>query len=87
LNALVASFGAALVDRAILEAVCRASKRAFAAAVWKNVPAIDATLAPGLRDFGFDAFLDALVPSSSIAARHTVGLVDPLTLPTLPQRT
>jgi hypothetical protein len=87
LNALVASFGAALVDRAILDAVCRALETSFAAAVRKNVPAIDATLAPDLRDFGFDAFLDALVPSSSIAARHTVGLVDPLTSADVAERT
>ena len=79
LNALVASFGAALVDRAILDAVCRALETSFAAAVRKNVPAIDAALAPDLRHFGFDAFLDPLVPASNIAARHTVGLVDPLT--------
>ena len=87
LNALVASFGAALVDRAILDAVCRALETSFAAAVRKNVPAIDATLAPDLRDFGFDAFLDALVPSSSIAVRHTVGLVDPLTSADVAERT
>jgi hypothetical protein len=79
LNALVASFGAALADRAILDAVCRTLETSFAAALRKNVPSIDATLAPDLRDFGFDAFLDALLPASSIAARHTVGLVDPLT--------
>src|SRR5207302_10376863 len=57
----------------------RAREASFAAAVRMNVPAIDATLAPDLRDFGFDAFLNALVPASNIAARHTVGLVDPLT--------
>src|SRR5439155_18388448 len=57
----------------------RALETSFAAAVRKNVPAINATLAPDLCDFGFDAFLDALVPASTIAARHTVGLLDPLT--------
>jgi hypothetical protein len=79
LNSLVASFGAALSDRAILDAVCRAQNIRFATAIQTNVPAIDATLAPDLREFAFDAFLDALVPASSIAARHTVGLIDPLT--------
>ncbi|HEY3180554.1 MAG TPA: enolase C-terminal domain-like protein, partial [Casimicrobiaceae bacterium] len=79
LNALVASFGAALVDRAILDAVCRGQNLSFATAIRNNVPAIDAALAPDLRGFAFDAFLAALLPVSSIAARHTVGLLDPLT--------
>jgi hypothetical protein len=76
LNALVVSFGAALVDRAILDAACRAQNIRFATAIRNNVPAIDATLAPDLRGFDFGAFLAALVPASSIAARHTVGLLD-----------
>ena len=79
MNALVSSFGAALVDRAILDAVCCALETSFADAVRKNVPAIDATLAPDLRGFEFARFLGALMPASSIAARHTVGLLDPVT--------
>ena len=79
LNSLVCSFGSALVDRAILDAACRALGIDFAAAIRANVPRIDAALAPDLRDFAFDAFFDALEPASAIAARHTVGLLDPLT--------
>src|SRR5437762_2279341 len=71
-------FGAALVDRAILDAVCRALETNVAAAVQNNVPAIDATLAPDLREFAFDRYLAALMPASTVAARHTVGLLDPL---------
>ena len=78
LNALVASFGAALVDRAILDAVCHTQKMSFATAIQNNVPGIDATLTPDLREFAFAAFLDALLPVSTIAVRHTVGLLDPL---------
>jgi len=78
LNALVASYGAALIDRAVLDALCRALGIDFATAIRANVPRIDAALTPDLRDFAFDAFLDAAEPTSAIAARHTVGLVDPL---------
>jgi hypothetical protein len=78
LNALVASYGAALIDRAVLDAMCGALRIDFATAIRANLPRIDATLTPDLRDFAFDAFLDALEPASAIAARHTVGLLDPL---------
>ena len=78
LNALVAGFGAALVDRAVLDAVCRAFAIDFATAIRANVPRVDAALAPDLRDFAFDVFLAGLEPAPAIAARHTVGLVDPL---------
>jgi hypothetical protein len=78
LNALVTSYGAALIDRAILDALCQALAIDFASAIRANVPRIDATLTPDLRDFAFDAFLDALDPAPMIDARHTVGLLDPL---------
>jgi len=78
LNALVTTYGPALIDRAVLDALCRAMRIDFATAIRANLPCIDATLTPDLRDFTFDAFLDALEPASAIAARHTVGLLDPL---------
>ena len=76
LNPLVVSFGAALADRAILDALCRLRQVPFAAAVRANLPGIDATLAPDLRGFDLDAFLATLAGGERIAARHTVGLVD-----------
>src|SRR5207248_3009675 len=36
-------------------------------------------LAPDLREFAFDRYLAALKPAPAVAARHTVGLLDPLT--------
>ena len=45
-NSLVCSFGSALVDRAILDAACRALGIDFAAAIRANVPRIHAALAP-----------------------------------------
>ena len=86
LNVLVIAFGAALADRAILDALCRARRLSFADAIRANLPGIDATLSPDLGDFSFDAFLAALHPAVDIAARHTVGLVDPLTAADVEER-
>ena len=70
---LVAGFGVALVDRALIDAACRAAKQSFFEAVRRNLLGIDTSLTPDL-----DAFLAGLRPSPDIAARHTVGLLDPL---------
>jgi hypothetical protein len=80
LNPLVAGYGPALIDRAVLDALCRALGIPFYEAIRRNV----AGIAPGslLQEFaGFDMarFLGALAPRDRIAARHTVGLVDPIT--------
>ena len=75
LNALTANFGPALIDRAALDALCRALGISFYQAIRDNVV--------GMRNSGtepeFGRFLATLEPSSRIAARHTVGLVDPIT--------
>jgi hypothetical protein len=71
---LVASYGPALIDRAVLDALCRALGISFYRAVQAN--------AVGWEPFeGIDlqAFAATLKPAGSIAARHTVGLVDPIT--------
>ena len=66
---LVENFGPALIDRALLDALCRALGISFYEAIRRNVPGMD--LPP--------SFLWALKPADRIAARHTVGLVDPIT--------
>ena len=80
LNSLVACYGPALIDRAVLDALCRALGVSFFQLIQKNVPAITA---PGwqadLMAFDMDEFLASLKPRQAIAARHTVGLVDPIT--------
>jgi hypothetical protein len=79
LNGLVAGFGPALVDRAILDALCRALGVSFAAAVRADaigLAAHAATLAPELEGFDVGGWLSSLRPAASIEARHTVGLVD-----------
>ena len=79
LNPLVASFGPALIDRAVLDAVCRLHGLSFAAAIAVNLPGMAPDrLVAGFHGFDFDRFLAGLRPLSSVAARHTVGLIDPL---------
>lgn len=79
LNPLIASFGMAMLDRAVLDALCRANAKSFAAAMSANLAGIRAgSLAPELAGFDLDAFLASRQPAPSIAIRHTVGLVDPL---------
>jgi hypothetical protein len=80
LNPLVAGFGPALLDRAILDALGRATGQSFAAMIAANVPGIRSTpLTPDIEDRALAPFLAGLKPAASIAVRHTVGLVDPLT--------
>ncbi len=80
LNPLVASFGPALIDRAVLDALCRIHGLGFADAMHANLPAMaPQRLVGGFEDVDFGAFLAGLEPRRTVAARHTVGLVDPLT--------
>jgi hypothetical protein len=80
LNPLIAGYGPALIDRAVLDAVCRLHGVSFFDAMRANLPGMEpAALAPDLVGFDFDAFLAALRPLATLHARHTVGLVDPIT--------
>ena len=77
LNSLVACYGPALIDRALLDALCRAVGVSFYQAVKANLPGISAPgWQPDLIAFDIDAFLEDLKPGPRIAARHTVGLMD-----------
>ena len=80
LNPLVAAYGRALLDRAMLDALLKAKGLSFAAGLRANVggmaphPAI-----PDLAGTDFGALLASLMPARRMHARHTVGLVDPIT--------
>ena len=71
---LVENYGPALLDRAILDALCRALGVSFYDAVKSNL------IGAGKFD-GMDLprHFSKLTERQSIAARHTVGLVDPIT--------
>jgi hypothetical protein len=84
-NPLLASYGPALVDRAVLDALCRVLGVSFYAAMAANLPGIG----PGRPEFGglaIDGFLADLAPAASIEARHTVGLLDAVTTAELTHR-
>jgi hypothetical protein len=77
-NPLLASYGPALVDRAVMDALCRARGVSFYAAMQANL----AGMGPAHAQFAgmdFDAFLAGLRPAATRHARHTVGLVDAIT--------
>ena len=80
LNPLVANFGPAQIDRAILDALCNGGGVSFYDAVCRNLAGIDPSLLPlrlpDLAGFDMAGFLAQLTPSDTIAARHTVGLLD-----------
>ena len=79
LNGLVASFGLALIDRAIIDALARLENASLFALVRDNRLGLDATIAHDLAGFEFGKLLAGLKPAPSIQARHTVGLVDAIT--------
>ena len=70
---LVENLGPALLDRALLDALCRGLSLSFYEAVRKNVAGIS------FPELNMPRFLQGLKPAERIAARHTVGLVDPIT--------
>lgn len=77
-NPLLASYGPALLDRAVLDALCRLQGLSFYDAIRGNV----AGIGPSRCEFdglGIEGFLASLRPHAGIEARHTVGLVDAIT--------
>ncbi len=78
---LVENYGPALIDRAVLDALCRALGLSFYEAIRNNL--VGAEVFEGLI---LEKFFKKLKPSMNIAARHTVGLVDPITTADQKQR-
>ncbi|MBS0343149.1 MAG: hypothetical protein JSS56_21805 [Proteobacteria bacterium] len=77
LNPLATCYGPALIDRALLDALCLHASCSFAHAMSANLCGmVPAELAPDLQGFDFDAFAKSRQPRRRIAARHTVGLAD-----------
>lgn len=76
---LLWNFGVSLVERAVVDAFCRATGTTFARAVRANTLGIRlGALYPELSGASPADLLPA-APLRSIIARHTVGLTDPLT--------
>jgi hypothetical protein len=86
LNPLIACYGPALLDRALLDALCRAHDISFYQAIQENLAGIDTRLTTDLAGFDLNGFLASLAPSPHIALRHTVGLADAITAADLTAR-
>ena len=71
LNGLIASFGLALIERAITDALGRLERAPGVELVRANRLGLSAATASDLAGFNFDAFLASLAPALSICARHT----------------
>ena len=79
LTELSASFGQAVIDRAVIDAACSALGLSFFDAARHNAFGIvDTPLAPDLKGWDWNAWLAQRQPLHHIEARHTVGLLDTL---------
>jgi len=84
-NPLLASYGPALIDRAVLDALCRAQGVSFYTAMTSNLPGLGNARSE-FADLDIDAFLAQRSPAPSIEARHTVGLLDAISAGDLAKR-
>lgn len=74
---LRSGFGVALLERAVLDALCRSTGVSFFRALRSDLFGIEPS-ADDLADFDLAATLPS-VPAPHIEVRHTVGMQDPLT--------
>ncbi|OHV19159.1 mandelate racemase [Rhizobium sp. RMa-01] len=78
-NPLAVGFGPSLIARAALDAYCRLAGISFFDAVRGNLVGIGGSMLPGdINADAASAVLAGLRPAGSIAARHTIGLLDPI---------
>jgi hypothetical protein len=76
--ALLSSFGVSMVERAILDAICRHCELPFATALRENVfGLVPGRVHPSLESLAPRDWLP-VTPRTRLYARHTVGLGDPL---------
>ena len=81
-DVLVRGFGVAMVERALIDAACRLAGCSFHEAVTQDLFAFQAgRLISETRDW---SPAELPTPAMSIAVRHTVGMLDPLTTGEIP---
>jgi len=79
---LSAAYGPALLDRAILDALCRAMRVSVFDAMRTNLVGMaDCAMAPDIKGFDWPDWLARATPLRSLQARHTVGMLDALDEP------
>ncbi len=76
---LLSSFGASLLERAVLDAVCRAVEHPLHTVLIRNLLELDAGLLRGQLAGVVPADFLAAKPTNELIVRHTIGLTDPLT--------
>ena len=82
---LLAHFGTSLVERAVIEAVCRDAGKPFAALLRAGGLGLRlGEIHPELADTALEDGLPA-IPLPEVIARHTIGLADPLTEADIPE--
>jgi hypothetical protein len=76
---LSSAYGQAVIDRAVVDALCRALEVSFFDAAMRNLVGIAASpTMPDLDGLDWDAWLAARRPLRALEARHTVGMLDAL---------
>ncbi|MBI5318072.1 hypothetical protein [Bradyrhizobium sp.] len=73
---LAAAYGPAEIDKAILDALLRATSNDFFDGMAQNIAGIDARLSRDLQDSDIEKFLAGRRRLERVAVRHTVGLDD-----------
>ena len=84
-NPLLANYGPALLDRAVLDALCRSRGTSFYAALASNLPGLGGER-PEFAGLDFGRLLADTHPAADIEARHTVGMLDAITAGDLASR-
>jgi len=75
---LLSNFGVSLIERAVIDAFCRATRTPFARAVRENTLGIDLSVIHSELRGLVPADLLPSAPEPSVILRHTVGMADPL---------
>lgn len=99
MTALSTAFGQAVLDRAVLDALCRAMHIPVYTAFQRNLVGMaDTSLVNDLQGWDWNGWLAGLRPASHLHARHTIGMLDtiegdgtdatglPITLPAVVRR-
>ncbi|MBO9515923.1 MAG: mandelate racemase [Variovorax sp.] len=78
-TALSTAFGQAVLDRAVIDALCRCLQVPVHTAFRHNLVGLgDTPLAGDLQGWDWEGWLATLAPPSGLQARHTVGMLDAL---------
>ncbi len=78
-TALSSAFGQAVIDKAVLDALCHALGISFFDAAHRNaIGLVDTPVAADMAGWDWSTWLATLQPLRRIEARHTVGLLDEL---------